>query len=595
VPDAVIALELRVARGLVRVPTDYGSWGLRNVAREVEEGRDSDCLGVACRSIMVPGNEAARAVAGARCCRGAPTTRCYRRSSMVEKQSEDSDESTRIGASPRAKEAASVEQQKSLQRDPSAAPVPHQRPRWKRTLLIGVLGALILAGIWVYGVPWIQLILNTVSTDDAYVNSHVTFVAARVSGQITRVLVDDNNRVHKGDLLVQLDNEPYRDAVAVKRAAVDAAKADLQAATAAVRGLEAQARGLRWKLKYAMEDVDNRVALLHARVAALDKNNATLKFAQVDFARAEHLLPTSDISRQEYDRRQAALSVAQAEVTQAIADVHQIRVSLGLAAQPESGDLGEVPPDLDQTFSSVRDAQAALIQTAAQLGVVESYEQSPQQMVERFEKRAQGDIDRALASLTADAPAVKQAQAKLESANRDLIQAELDLRYCDVVAEIDGVVTRRNVNPGNNVQVGQNLMAIRSLREIWVDANFKETQLRDLRIGQPADLYVDMYGGRHVFKGRVSGFTMGTGSTLALLPPENATGNFIKVVQRLPVRIELEGYDPNENPVFVGTSVVPYVYLNKPLTGPDAGKFLQTVAPQSQTPGPSQSWVGDGK
>ena len=96
-------------------------------------------------------------------------------------------------------------------------------------------------------------------------------------------------------------------------------------------------------------------------------------------------------------------------------------------------------------------------------------------------------------------------------------------------------------------KLGRILMAIRSLSEIWVDANFKETQLRDLRIGQPVDLYVDMYGGGHVFKGRVSGFTMGTGSTLALLPAENATGNFVKVVQRLPVRIELEGYDPDEN------------------------------------------------
>jgi HlyD family secretion protein len=107
--------------------------------------------------------------------------------------------------------------------------------------------------------------------------------------------------------------------------------------------------------------------------------------------------------------------------------------------------------------------------------------------------------------------------------------------------EIDGVVTRRNVNPGNDVQVGQSLMAIRSLSEIWVDANFKETQLRDLRIGQAADLYVDMYGHRQVFNGRISGFTIGTGSTLALLPPQNATGNFVKIVQRLPVRIEIEG------------------------------------------------------
>src|SRR5262249_22539069 len=116
---------------------------------------------------------------------------------------------------------------------------------------------------------------------------------------------------------------------------------------------------------------------------------------------------------------------------------------------------------------------------------------------------------------------------------------------------------------------------------IWVDANFKETQLRDLRIGQAVDLYVDMYGHKQVFKGRITGFTLGTGSTLALLPPQNATGNFVKVVQRLPVRIELEDYDPTKEPLFVGLSVVPYVYLNRPPTGPDAGKVLQAYVPQS--------------
>jgi membrane fusion protein, multidrug efflux system len=499
---------------------------------------------------------------------------------MVEQQSVDSGESTRTDSRPGAEEAPPVEQgAKSPRADFSSAKATpaHQRPRLKRRLVMGALAALVLAAIGVFGIPRIQLALNTVSTDDAYVNGHVTFVAARVSGQIARVLVDDNNRVHEGDLLAQLDKEPFQDEVAVKRAAVDVAKADLQAATASVRGVEAQARSLRFQLQNAIEDVDNRIALLHARVAALNKSNATLKLAQLEFARTNQLLSEQVASQQQYDQRQAALSVAQAEVTQAMSDVHQIRVSLGLPSQPESGDLGDVPPDLDQTFSSVREAQAALIKTAAQLGVAHSYEQLPKQMVEQFEKLDQGDIDRTLAGLTADAPAVKQAQAKLEAANRDLTQAELNLRYCDIVAEIDGVVTRRNVNPGNNVQVGQNLMAIRSLDEIWIDANFKETQLRDLRIGQPVDLYVDMYGGRHVFKGRVSGFTEGTGSTLAVLPAENATGNFVKVVQRLPVRIELEGYDPDKNPLFIGTSVVPYVYINKPPTGPDAGKVLQTI------------------
>ncbi|MGH7031192.1 MAG: efflux RND transporter periplasmic adaptor subunit [Stellaceae bacterium] len=267
---------------------------------------------------------------------------------------------------------------------------------------------------------------------------------------------------------------------------------------------------------------------------------------------------------------------------------------MGLSAQPDGGKgLEQVPPDLDETFSSVLAAQADLIESAAQLGVIHSVEQSPKQMLDDFEK--QGDIDRTFAHLEAEAPAVKQAEAKLESAKRELAQAELNLRFCDIIAKIDGVVTRRNVNPGDYVQIGQNLMAIRSLREIWVDANFKETQLDDIRIGQPVDLYVDMYGGRRVFKGRVVGFTMGTGSTLALLPAQNATGNFVKVVQRLPVRIDLEDYDADRSPLFIGTSVVPYVYLNKPVTGPDAGKFLQSYMPRSPASSSAASLPGAGQ
>ena len=165
-------------------------------------------------------------------------------------------------------------------------------------------------------------------------------------------------------------------------------------------------------------------------------------------------------------------------------------------------------------------------------------------------------------------------------------QAELNLRYCSIVSEIDGVVTRRNVNPGNNVQVGQSLMAVRSLTEIWIDANFKETQLADLRIGQRVRCEVDMYGRRREYEGRITGFTMGTGQTLALLPPQNATGNFVKIVQRLPVRIELTDYDPDKEPLFVGLSVVPYVYYSEQPTGPNAGKMLQ---PTMELPKPAMT------
>jgi membrane fusion protein (multidrug efflux system) len=230
----------------------------------------------------------------------------------------------------------------------------------------------------------------------------------------------------------------------------------------------------------------------------------------------------------------------------------------------------------------VRQALGELMQGAAQLGIVaSSYDLTPKQVVAEFMKRDPGgDINRIYADIIKKAPGLKQAESGLMRAQRDLDQANLNLRYCAIVSEIDGVVTRRNVNPGNNVQIGQSLMAVRSLRDIWVDANFKETQLRDLRIGQHVDLEVDMYGGKHRFEGRVSGFTMGTGSTLALLPPQNATGNFVKVVQRLPVRIDMINYDPDKVPLFVGLSVRPAVNLWSKPTGPNAGKFLQEPTTQ---------------
>jgi membrane fusion protein (multidrug efflux system) len=128
-------------------------------------------------------------------------------------------------------------------------------------------------------------------------------------------------------------------------------------------------------------------------------------------------------------------------------------------------------------------------------------------------------------------------------------------------------------------------MAVRSLTEIWVDANFKETQLGDLRIGHRVRCEVDMYGRHREFEGRITGFTMGTGQTLSLLPPQNATGNFVKIVQRLPVRIELTDYEPEKDPLFVGLSVVPYVYFKEPPTGPHAGERLQPLRelPQGST------------
>ena len=373
-----------------------------------------------------------------------------------------------------------------------------------------------------------------------------------------------------------------QDQVAVKQAAVAAAEADLVAAHAQVRGLVAQARANRFQLEHAIEDVHTQIANLRANVATYESRKATLELAQANLKRGEELLPSGGISKEELDQRRETVKVDEAAVDQALQAVYaNSSLAWGFPPSlPKGHDLSEVPADLDQNFSAVRQALGPV---DPQRGPASDTHRPrgtrPRSRPSRiFTSRTPRAISTSIyATLIPNAPAVKQAEAKLQQARRDLDQAQLNLRYCDVASEIDGVVTRRNVNPGNNVQAGQSLMAVRSLTEIWIDANFKETQLADLRIGQRVRCEVDMYGSRREYEGRITGFTMGTGQTLSLLPPQNATGNFVKIVQRLPVRVELTDYDPDKAPLFVGLSVVPYVYYKEPPTGPHAGEVLQPL------------------
>jgi membrane fusion protein (multidrug efflux system) len=496
-----------------------------------------------------------------------------------------------------------------------AAPVVkrHARRRW----LWGLAVLPVIAVLGAYFASSVVRAFTTVSTDDAYVNGHVTFVAPRVAGKVLDVYVDDNNPVKKGALLVRIDPEPFQVQVNLKRAAVEVAEGDLAAAESQARGLEALARSQRWKTQTASEQVKNQIALLKARVATLATKEAVLDRARADYERGRPLVDKGSLSREDFDQRRQEVRVAEASVNQAREEVYEVRASLGLSPQPDKGrPLTDVPPDLDQTYSEVRTALAQLLQTMAQLGQpLASTNATPQKVIEEFRRRdvqalsgfasstvgllgsplgqgpllvasalvpgrvdAEGDIDRILREIIPKVPSVMQAKAKLAQARHDLEQAELDLSYCEVRSDIDGVVTRRNVNPGNYVQIGQQLMAVRSVREIWIDANFKETQLADLRIGQRVVCEVDMYGSRREYQGRITGFTFGTGQTLSLLPPQNATGNFVKIVQRLPVRIELTDYDPDKAPLLVGLSVEPYVYYKEAPTGPNAGAVLQPVA-----------------
>ena len=255
----------------------------------------------------------------------------------------------------------------------AASPAPHQSSP-NRRVIFGVVAIVLIAVAAYFIVPYIILAFTTTSTDDAYVNSHVTYVAPRVSGQVVDVLTDDNHRVARGQVLVRLDKEPYQIIVDAKRAALEYARANLNVAEDDFRGLIGKARASRFKLQHTIEDVDNQIALLRSNVAKLAR-------ADADYKRALNLQKTPGvISEEETDQRKEAYRVA-------LEQVYQTRVSLGLPQQPEHGDdLSEVPPDLDQTFSTVREAVAELQQNAAALG----------NRRQQFRSQAQGPFGRVL-------------------------------------------------------------------------------------------------------------------------------------------------------------------------------------------------------
>ncbi len=372
-------------------------------------------------------------------------------------------------------------------------PPAHPRRKW---FLLGA-GVIVTAGAAYFIVPWVITALNTVSTDDAYVNGHVTFVAPRVAGQVTEVLVDDNYRVKKGDLLVQLDKEPYQVQVEIKKAAVVSAEADLAAAQAQVQ----RPGGPGPEPIASSSSMPSKTWITRSPICAPTWRRSTAGRRPWSWRRpisngarswrpagaSARKISTSAGRRSRSMRRQSSRPCRQSM---------RSRVGLGLPAEPPKGhDLTEVPADLDQNFSTVRQALADLLQSAAQFGYFPtSWNATPKQAIADFYKQdPKGNLDRIYAQIIPNAPAIKQAEAKLLQAKSDLDQAELNLRYCDVVSDIDGVVTRRNVNPGNNVQAGQSLMAVRSLTEIWIDANFKETQL-----GGPAHRPARALRGGHV-------------------------------------------------------------------------------------------------
>lgn len=445
-------------------------------------------------------------------------------------------------------------------------------PARHRTALVVLVAGLVAAGAIAAGL-WLYY-RNIATTDDAYVKAHVSFIAPRVPSNVIDVLVDDNYQVEPNQLLVRLDPEPYRIAVAERQAALEVADAAVTQAQAQVRSAEAQARAAWYSLIAQRERVRTLIAQLHSQVAMLDLHKADREYQQIEFDRISKLIKQGDASPYEWDATRTRLKDAKMQVAAAEQALNQTRATLGLP--PDLEKPLDVPTDLEQAFSGVQTALSQWAHAMTQIGLdVRLYGMTPEDARKMLDRLAPGgDVNQALARVVERAPDVKLAEARALQARRDLERAQLELSYCDIRSPIRGFVFKRSVNPGNHVVPGQNLMGVRSLDDVWIDANFKETQLERIRIGQAVDLYVDAYPGR-VFKARVQGFSVGTGSALALLPPENATGNFVKIVQRLPVRLELVEPAPRDAPLFVGLSCVPQVRLDSTPSGPNAGLRLQ--------------------
>jgi membrane fusion protein (multidrug efflux system) len=334
--------------------------------------------------------------------------------------------------------------------------------------VLALVGLLALLGI-IWGVKQFLYGRSHESTDNAQVDGHLVPVLAKVSGYVTAVTVDENDRVRADSALVRIDEREY----AVRLAQADA---DLAAARAAAGG-----RGVEGQAQAAVANASGQEAALTANIAAARANAVK---AEADLRRMRELVANQVVSRQQLDAAQAAADAARAQLA---------------AAQNSAGAAG----------AGVANAEAG----------------------------------------------VRLAQARLGSAEATRQNAQLQLSYTRVTAPVSGIVSRKQVEVGQLVQAGQPLLTIVSDTGVWITANFKETQLHDLKVGQDVDIEVDAYGGATA-KGKVESVSAATGAKFALLPPDNATGNFTKVVQRVPVRIRVTQGLGQNRPLRPGMSVV---------------------------------------
>ena len=357
----------------------------------------------------------------------------------------------------------------------------------KRKKFLGFFALILLIAAILYAI-WALFFNNTVSTDNAYVGAESAQITSMVSGQVAEVLVRDTQNVHRGDVLVRVDDRDAK--IALAQAQAELAKAKRQ-----YKQTSANSSSLNSQVVVRADEITSAKAQVAQAQADYDKANLELN-------RRAQLAASGAVSKEELTKAQSAVATARAGLELAQAGLSQATSSRKAA-------------------ESTLAANEALIQ-----GVSES-----------------------------STPDVQVAQAHVA-------QAQLDLERTVIRAPVDGVVARRNIQVGQRVAPGASMMMIVPINDLYVDANFKESQLKKVRAGQTVTLTSDLYGDNVEYHGKVMGFSGGTGSAFALIPAQNATGNWIKVVQRLPVRIVLDPKELAEHPLRVGLSMEAKVDLS---------------------------------
>ncbi len=400
------------------------------------------------------------------------------------------------------------------------APVEHDtevvQPRSRRRGIIIVVIAVIAVAALAFW--WHSTFYE--DTDDAQVSGHLIQVSARIQGQVRKVFVDENQVVKAGDTIAELDPRDYEVALENAKAALASAQANAAAANVNVplttvnTGANLSSASAQLSGSHAqVQQAQGQLQAAQARVTQAKANNAK---AQADLERYKPLVEKDVISKQQYDAAVAAAASAAAAVQDAEASAAAASDGVRVARQQEMA-----------SEASYKYAQTGPQQVAAQ-----------------------------------NAKA-KQAQAQVQQAQAQVDQAQLNLSYIKIVAPEDGIITRKSVETNQNVAAGQNLLTLVSLQNIWVTANFKETQLKHMVNEQKVEVAVDATG--KTYSAKITQIGGATGSVLSLFPPENATGNYVKVVQRVPVRIDftdLNHEDPNHL-LRPGLSVEPKVRVKQ--------------------------------